>query len=144
METNHTPTQKAMDGLLYLILGVMLGLFLAPMVAGNEGNASFLPLMGVALTAASGSYFLSFCYRPGAIFGWYMDWLEKHFRDSLTNPFRFLFSPLGGCMYCQNTWITIIGFFLFREVQPMAWWLVLPCIFISHLFLSVIDRALDN
>ena len=144
METNHTPTQKAMDGLLYLILGVMLGLFLANIFGGAGKFATLNSIIAVSGMSALCSFFLSFCYRPGAIFGWYMDWLEKYFRDSLTNPFRFLFNPLGGCMYCQNTWITITAFILLKSTFIFSWWMILPTIFMSHFILTVTDRILEQ
>ncbi|MFM9142965.1 MAG: hypothetical protein ACKOPP_03095 [Bacteroidota bacterium] len=68
-----------------------------------------------------------------------MSFLEKHFRDNTKNPFGFLFKPLGGCAYCQNSWIAIGYFVVLAIYFSLSWWLLIPSIVLAHLFLTVLD-----
>lgn len=97
----------------------------------------------VAVLAPVTSFFLQFCYSPGNIFQKWIPFLQKWFRDNHKNPLGFLASPLGLCMYCQNIWITISIFaFIQPRVEDLTWWMVLPVISFSHLFISIIDKTL--
>lgn len=144
METNEQKGSTKGDGIIYLILGAVLGVFYVDVVGIGSRFAVFNSILAIGGMAALCSFFLNFCYQPGAIFGWYMDLLEVYFRDNRNNPFGFLFSPLGGCMYCQNTWIAVASFCLLKGNFDLSWWLILPTIFISHFILTIIDRLVGR
>jgi len=98
-----------------------------------------IQIVFVGVMAALCTFFLEFCYRPGNIFGWYMDWMDRNLRDNVKNPFRILYKPLGGCAYCQNTWIAIAFHSVLAVYFGLSWWLILPSIFMAHLFLTILD-----
>jgi len=98
-----------------------------------------IQIVFVGVMAALCSFFLEFCYRPGNVFGWYMDILEKYFRDNTKNPFGWMYKPMGGCAYCQNTWIAIAFHSVLAVYFGLSWWLILPSIFMAHLFLTILD-----
>jgi hypothetical protein len=115
------------------------GLFLGALTNVEHYLTVAIQICFGGLMAALCTFFLEFCYRPGNIFGWYMDFLEKQFRDNVKNPFRFLYKPLGGCAYCQNTWVAIAFFCVLAVYFSVSWWLILPTIFMAHLFLTILD-----
>lgn len=128
------------DKLVYAIFGAFIGFGIAELTRDITTYSGFLSVLAVAATGAMASFFLRFCYQPGAIFGWYMDLLEKNIRDNPKSLFKPFFSPLGGCMYCQNTWVTFFFYVAAIYKFGLSWWYVLPCIFLSHLVLSIIDK----
>ena len=130
---------KEREHWVHVLAAFVCGAFVGVLTNVPHYMAVGLQMTFGAFISAACTFFLEFCYRPGNIFGWYMDFLEKHFRDNVKNPFRFFYKPLGGCAYCQNTWITI-GFFTVLAVYfSVSWWLILPTIFLSHLFLTILD-----
>ena len=144
MESKDTKAQAVSNEIVYLILGALLGIFCVDVIGVGNRFAVLNSILATAGMSALGSYFLNFCYQPGAIFGWYMDMLDVYFRDNPKNPFGFLYSPLGGCMYCQNTWLTIASFILLKGTFAFSWWMILPTIFLSHFILTIVNRILDR
>jgi len=123
-----------------LISGILLGIGVGLALGNQSFSVGFIKTVGVGLLGALCTFFLIFCYSPGNIFGKYMDWLEKNFRDNPNNPFNFLFNPLGGCAYCHNIWVTAFFFLVTNLTIGISWWLLLPALFSSHLFLNILDR----
>jgi len=101
----------------------------------------FFEMLFVAFTSALITFFLEFCFRPGNVFGKWIPFVEKHFRDNLKNPFHFMANPLGLCAYCQNIWITSGVFLIYYfEIGISGWWYV-PTTMFSHFALNVLDKS---
>lgn len=131
--------EKKREHWVHCMAAMFCGLFLGVLVDSPVFGTIAIQVLFGGLISSLCTFFLEFCYRPGNIFGWYMDWLERNFRDNLKNPFGYLYKPMGGCAYCQNTWITL-GFFAVLAIQfEVSWWLLLPTVFISHMFLTILD-----
>jgi len=121
-----------------LITGVAL-LFCFIMMATTYSGV--VEMMVAAMIGAMGTFFLhDACFPPGKIFGKWIPFLERNFRDNLKNPISFLANPLGLCAYCQNLWVVMTTFIVMSFVIPMNWWLLLPCLFIGHIFLNILDK----
>lgn len=78
------------------------------------------------------SLFLDYCMLPEEIFGRYRLWLHK----VLINKWRPLVKPLGECVICMNTWLSIISF-IFTGLSIV--WLI-PYVSVSYVFLQIISR----
>ena len=76
------------------------------------------------------SAFLDYCFLPEEIFGRYRLWLHR----VLINEWRPLVKPLGDCVICFNTWLSIVSFF-FTGLSIV--WLV-PYLGLSYVFLQAI------
>lgn len=101
-----------------------------------------LPMFMASIVGASGTFFLhDVCFPPGKIFGWWIPFVERKFRDNPKNPFAFLANPLGLCAYCQNIWIGLFTFAIMDIKLDMNWWLLLPSLFLCHLFLVALDKT---
>lgn len=124
---------------IYLLVGILIGLMTGMGIHSNQWNDGFISVIVLSSTTALGEFFLQFCFQPGNIFGWYRDWLDKYFYDNPKNPFSFMYKPLGACAYCQNTWLGIAAWTMGHIYFGMSWWLLLPVLFLSHLFLTVLD-----
>lgn len=123
-----------------LITGTLLGIGIGLLISNQSFAEGFAKTIAVGLVGALCTFFLIFCYSPGNIFGGYMDWLERTLRDNPNHPLSFLFSPLGGCAYCHNIWVTTFFFTLTNLTIGINWWLLLPSLFFSHLALNILDR----
>lgn len=80
------------------------------------------------------SLFLDYCMEEDEIFEKYRPWLEKKLG---TGRFARLTKPLGGCVVCMNSWLSILSFFgvvVFSSVS--VWWLV-PYISLSYVLLRI-------
>lgn len=136
----ETQDKKNDSGVIAGIVGILIGLTIGFNVNSPAVGSGLLKMSVIGLTGSLLTFFLEFCYRPGNIFGWYYEFIEKHFRDNPKNPFGFLFNPLGGCMYCQNVWLTT-GLFIVGNIYfEVSFWLMLPAILLSHLMLNILDR----
>ena len=137
MNTKDTTTPT-----LIAIVSFAVGFMISTMT--NEGLIHNLILKSFVIGFFSSliSFFLEFCYRPGNIFGFYMDFIEKHFRDNPKNPFGFLWKPFGGCVQCHNTWITFFVFAFANQTFDVSFWCLLPAIVISHMSLSIFIKLL--
>lgn len=96
----------------------------------------------VAIFGSMTSHFLEFCYRPGNIFGWWVDFLEKYFRDNPKNPVGFLWKPLGGCVQCHNIWITMGIFIVLLLNFNFSWWGLYPALILSNFMLTIYIKLL--
>lgn len=125
--------------MLFFVAGFLIGAEIFFLLDVGTGSSIF-KIFSIAVLGSLLSFFLEFCFRPGAIFGRYIDFLEKYFRDNPKNPFGFLYSPLGGCVFCMNVWISSF-IFLFTWISfDLSWIYYLPSVLLSHLFLSFLDR----
>lgn len=131
-------TNKEAPGLMFFIFGIVLGVGLS--LVFEVEDPSLGHAVGIALFGSSLSFFLEFCFRPGAIFSFWTRFIEKNFRDNPKNPFGFLFNPLGGCIYCMNIWITLFIFVAFAFFLATPLLFLLPSLLVSHLVLNVFDR----
>lgn len=123
-----------------LVSGILLGMGIGLLLNFPIFAEGFIKTVGVGLVGSLCTFFLIFCYSPGNIFGGYMDWLERNLRDNPNHVFSFLFSPLGGCAYCHNIWVSAFFFAITNLTIGISWWLLLPALFVSHLFLNILDR----
>lgn len=131
--------EKKKEHWVHVLAGSVLGLFAGVLVHDSFWSGNIIQICFGGVMGAMCTFFLIFCYGPGNIFGWYMDFLEKHFRDNVKNPFGFLYKPLGGCAYCHNQWVTIGIFSVMAFEFGVSWWLLLPTMFVSHLALTILD-----
>jgi hypothetical protein len=132
-------TQQKQHLLFPLISGVFLGIGISFMINDTAFGIGFGKSVIIGIVAALTSFFLQFCYRPGNIFGGYMNWLEKNLMDNEKSPFRTLFKPLGGCAYCQNIWVSIFMFIMTTFIVDISWWLLIPSLMMAHFFLTLLD-----
>jgi len=81
------------------------------------------------------SLFLDYCMEEGEVFEKYRPWLAKKLG---TGRFAKLAKPLGECVVCMNSWISVLSFFgvvVFFSVS--VWWLV-PYISLSYVLLRIL------
>jgi len=128
--------------MLIAIVSFAVGFMISNLTQGGLIYEMILKGFMIGLFSSLISYFLEFCYRPGNIFGFYMDFIEKKFRDNLKNPFGFLWKPLGGCIQCHNTWITFFVFAFANQMFGVSFWILIPTIVISHMSLSIFIKLL--
>lgn len=124
----------------FTIIGIMIGIVIGFSIDNEAYLETFALTIGIGLVSALLEFFLQFCYQEGNIFGWYRTWLDKHIA---TNRFLFiqqLYNPLGGCAFCQNTWLTFGVFLTVHFIIGITWWMAIPAIVISHLFLTTLGR----
>lgn len=124
---------------IYLIAGLMIGMMTGLAFDSSVYSDGFISVMVIGGVTSLMEFFLQFCFQPGNIFGWYRDWLDKYFYDNPKNPLGFMYKPLGACAYCQNTWIGIGVWSLGYIYLGFSWWILLPSLFVSHLFLTILD-----
>lgn len=107
------------------------------------------------------SYFLDYCFRPGAIFGKWLPFLAKTNiklfhpkRLNETEPFKghadyenmlidnaqdcIFFKVLGGCIICTNIWIGFISFIFVGQFY--SWLYAIPYILFSSFILRKIVK----
>lgn len=123
----------------FVVIGILLGI----MIGFSIDNEAFLKIasitIGIGVVSALLEFFLQFCYQEGNIFGWYRTWLDNHVANHKILFIQQLYNPLGGCAYCQNTWLTFGVFLITHFVVGLSWWMAIPAIVVSHLFLSLLD-----
>lgn len=93
------------------------------------------------LGIASLSLFLQKIMQPGMIFWRYYLWLTYWWIKNWRRKDRWkrkILPVLGMCVYCYNTWLTIIGFVI---IFGWSWWLLLSIGF-SYLFLEASKKML--
>lgn len=127
---------------LIAIVSFAVGFMISELSEDGYLNQLILKTFAIALFSSMTSFFLEFCYRPGNIFGFYMDFIEKYFRDNPKNPFGFLWKPLGGCVQCHNTWITFFVFVFANQTFGVSFWMLIPTIIISHMSLTIFIKML--
>ena len=125
--------------LLPMLSGMFLGIALAFLIDSEEIGGIAAKSVIIGLVSALNSFFLQFCFQTGNIFGGYMAWLEKNLVDNTKHPLRSFFPILGGCAYCQNVYVTAFYFWMAYIMIGLSWWLLLPAIVLSHLFLTILD-----
>lgn len=108
------------------------------------------------------SFFLDFCFSEGNIFEKWRPFIAKQLlkdkyseaelefksRDEITDlaaDKTFWYKPLGGCVFCMNTWLGFISFWLVKLMFGLsfgywipAWYLAF--LIISHLFLKMMNK----
>lgn len=136
----ETKDKKNESGIIAGIVGILIGLTIGTNINNQWFGSKLLEITTIGFTGSLLTFFLEFCYRPGGIFSWYYNFIEKHFRDNPKNPFGYLFNPLGGCAYCQNVWLTSGLFVLSNIYFGVSYWLLIPSILISHIVLNILDR----
>lgn len=128
--------------ILIAIVAFAVGFIVSTLTGDGWINLLLLQSFGIAILGALTSFFLDFCYRPGNVFGWYMDFIERYFRDNAKNPFGFLWKPLGGCIQCHNTWITIFYFIAANQKFDVSFWILLPTLVVGHMVLTIFTKLL--
>lgn len=131
--------KNATSEFLFFIAGLLVGSEVFFLLDVEIGSPIF-KIFAIAIFGSLLSFFLEFCFRPGSIFGRYVDFLEKYFRDNPKNPFGFLYSPLGGCIFCMNVWLSSFLFLYTAISFDLSIFYYLPSVLLSHLFLSFLDR----
>ena len=57
--------------------------------------------------------FIFFCFGKGMIFRRYYNLITYYLYYKGNKFTRFIYKPLGGCLYCFTTWLSIIYYFIF-------------------------------
>jgi hypothetical protein len=127
---------------LIAIVAFSIGFLFCELTKDGLIHEMFLKSIAIAILGSMTSFFLEFCYRPGNVFGWYMDFIEKYFRDNPKNPVGFLWKPLGGCIQCHNTWITLFYFIALYSTFDLSFWILIPTMVIGHMALSISIKLL--
>ena len=146
MSTTHIMSIKKEDKeiiiptipILTLIIGMVIGLCMGIFVQMKSNG--FMMVALVATTSSFLSFFLQFTYQPGHIFGWWIRWIEKSWRDNPKNPLGFLANPLGLCAFCQNIWVTQASFLIAWWQFDLSLWWFIPCVVLSHMILTIISK----
>lgn len=128
------PTMPMLTLIIGLVCGLCLGFF------SRINGDGFVMMSLVAMISSCLSFFLQFTYQPGHIFGWWITWVEKAWRDNPKNPLGFMASPLGLCAFCQNVWVTNGAFIIAWWKFDLSWWWWIPSIVISHMMLTIISK----
>lgn len=122
-----------------IVSGICIGVAGGLLVDEPFYRVGFLQVVLFGMLSALNSFFLEFCYQEGNIFGWWIKFIDKHIRDNPRSPFRELYKPLGGCIYCQNIWVAIAYFMVGHFYFEVSWWLMLPTMLFSHFILTLLD-----
>ncbi len=122
------------------ILGSVTGFLLTYLVNDWEMFKNPTIALFSGCLAALTSFFLDFAFREGNIFAFWMKFLNKYFYNQLKNPFRFLYSPLGGCMFCMNIWVASTYYVIAALIFGIAWWYILPSALVAHLILNYLAK----
>ncbi len=125
------------------LLGFFGGLSLSFIVNDFGFFEPFFEALIVSLVGAGASFFLDFCFREGNIFAGWIRFLNRYFYENKKNPFRFLYKPLGGCLYCSNVWVSLGFFFLYWAIQGISFLWLVPILFFSHLILFFLSKHFD-
>ena len=123
-------------GIIGMLVGTLIGISLNNY---SYSNTLVLTLI-VGLVSSLLEFFLQFCFQPGNIFSWYREWLDKHVSENRFLFVKQLYNPLGGCAFCNNTWLTFGVFLITHYSAGLTWWMAIPCIVVSHLFLSTLAQ----
>jgi hypothetical protein len=124
-----------------LVFAAFLLGFVAAGMSSYEGKQDFMEMIFVGFFSAMTSFFLQFTYMPGQIFGKWIPFLERRFRDNPNSSVPWIAEPLGLCPYCQNIWICIIGYLIMNLTMGTTWWLFIPATAVAHFSLTLFDRA---
>lgn len=124
-------------------LGIMTGLGLAIFTEHGEmfNDAMVAGLVGIVAGALT--IYIDFIIQPGQIFGFwtkFLDGVVKHPK----NPLAFLYKPMGGCLYCMNTWVAFGVYSLVWYNIGLTWWFVFPCAAIAHVTVSILEPIVNG
>jgi hypothetical protein len=124
-------------------LGIFAGFGLS--LIAEHGPIFDAMILAAAIGVGAGmmTIFIDFIIQPGQIFGWYTSFLN-HVVNHPKNPFRFLFKPMGGCLYCLNTWVTFGIYALAVYHTGLTLWLILPAAAIAHVTVSILEPIVNG
>lgn len=127
---------------IFTILGLISGFGIGMIFKNVSPFIPFLTSVCVSLTGATLSFFLDFSFNEGNIFAFWFRFLNKYFYQNKKNPFSFLYSPLGGCLFCMNIWVTtvIFAFTFYFFGLNWVWWIPATCL--SHFILNLFAKYL--
>ncbi len=104
---------------------------------------TILSIIGVGFITASLSFFLQWLYRwnfIGIRYITYLRWLRKKFKSKKAKKrWDNISMPLGMCVYCQSTWISIFTCILFG-LNPIY---IIFCIGTNYFFIEKIDKIVN-
>jgi len=110
----------------------------------------------IALLGACSSIFLLFCWEYGNIFSGYYRFITAYFylglirkngklrRPPATPKYKiWLFKILGGCVYCNNVYLTTGCYLIatFPNLNFIDW---LLSVTLSHVLIKIHHRFIDN
>ena len=127
-----------------VLLGVFLGLTSVFFVKDFSFFQPFFECLFVALIAALTSFFLDFAFREGNIFAFWIRFLNKYFYENEKNPFKYLYQPLGGCLFCMNIWVAQFFMIVYAWQFGLVFlWFFIPVGVLAHLFLNILSKYFD-
>lgn len=124
-------------------LGIMTGLGLAIFTEHGEMFQSVMLAGLVGIAAGAMTIFIDFVIQPGQIFGFWTMFLDRVIKHP-KNPFAFLYKPMGGCLYCMNTWVAFAMYCLVSYNIGLTMWLILPCAAIAHVTVSILEPIVNG
>jgi len=124
-------------------LGIMTGLGLAIFTEHGEMFKMVMLAGLVGICAGAMTIFIDFIIQPGQIFGFWTWFLERVVNHP-KNPLKFLYKPMGGCLYCMNTWVAFGIYALAAYNTGLSWWLILPSAAIAHVTVSILEPIVNG
>lgn len=82
----------------------------------NLSDPRMIELILFCFGTACLSHFMQLTFQKGMIFRHYHNLITYHFALPENNPKKWLFKILGGCIYCNGTWVFIVLFSLNSSV----------------------------
>lgn len=122
-------------------IGIMIGFMVGNLITIPTEFTMVSWAAIVAITAAMVSIFIDFVIQPGQIFSFWTKFLNWF--NHPKNPFRSMYKPLGGCLYCMNVWVTFASFIFAKNGIGMSWWYLIPTAAISHVVLAIMERKVN-
>lgn len=135
--------RKILNEFTGFILGVIAGLGLSAVAEHGPVFQSLILASVVGIGAGAMTIFIDFIIQPGQIFGFWTKFLERVMNHE-KNPFRFLYKPMGGCLYCMNVWVAFGIYSLAVYHTGLTWWLILPSAAIAHVTVSILEPIVNG
>lgn len=135
--------RKILNELTGFGMGIMTGLGLAIFTEHGDMFKQVMLAGLVGIGAGAMTIFIDFIIQPGQIFGFWTWFLERVVNHP-KNPLKFLYKPMGGCLYCMNTWVAFGIYTLAALNTGLTWWLILPSAAIAHVAVSILEPIVNG
>jgi hypothetical protein len=135
--------RKILNEMTGFILGGFAGLGISAIAEHGPIFDSIILASIIGIGAGAMTIFIDFIIQPGQIFGFWT-WFLERVMNNPKNPFRFLYKPMGGCLYCMNTWVAFAIYALAVYHTGLTLWLILPSAAIAHVTVSILEPIVNG
>lgn len=135
--------RKTLNELTGFGLGIMAGLGLAIFTEHGDLFKTVMTAAFIGIGAGAMTIFVDFIIQPGQIFGFWTKFLNNVMNHP-KNPLRFLYKPMGGCLFCMNVWIAFGIYALAVSHIGLTWWLILPSAAIAHVTVAILEPIVNG